>query len=494
MMAIEIGKRREFIWDNYLVDERKTTADRRVHEPIRREVSITLDKPWEGDGCDFFCTVYDDIRRVYRMYYNGWEMMSPDRKTHVAQHFDICCLESEDGIHWERPNLGLVEFDGSKDNNIIIVASMYPGLTGLDNFFVMADTNPNPAVPGRFKAVMAYREKMADGSHESKLMALVSDDGYTFRLAGVVTKQGKFDSLNTVIWHEASHQYICYIRDFHEAGTWKDYESGDLNSLVRDIRVLFSSDFIHWTNPQHLKFNDVEDFPLYTNCVSAYPGAEHILVGFPSRYVEKKEWTANFDHLCGAEKRRERCQSHPRYGQAVTDCLFMCSRDGIHWYRYDEAFMRPGPEFPANWVYGSCFPSVGLIPTPSAVPGADDEWSFYIYDNHWLSIPAEMVRVSMRKDGFVSLHADREPKKIVTKSFTFEGSELKINFSTSARGWLYLKVCADDGSAILSSCELFGDRINRIVDLDGNLSALAGKSVHLEIELKDADFYAFQFQ
>ncbi len=494
-MAIEIGRRREFVWDDYLVDEEKTTAARRLHEPVRREVSLTFDKPWEGDGCTYFNTVYDDVKRVYRMYYIAWEMMSPDRKTHAPQHIEVCCIESRDGVHWERPILRLAEFEGSRENNIVIVADMFPELLGLDNFFVTVDTNPNPTVPGRFKAVMSFPVKAEDGKVVNQLMALASDDGYTFRKAGVVTREGMFDSLNTVLWHEATHQYICYIRNFHEKGSWKDSESGDWdNSLVRDIRVLFSPDFAHWTAPRHLQFNDVEDFPLYTNCVSAYPGAEHMLVGFPTRYVERKAWTANFDRLCGAEKRRKRCAVHPRYGLTVTDCLFMCSRDGLRWYRYDEAFMRPGPEYPVNWIYGSCYPSVGLIPTPSAVRGAEDEWSFYVCDNHWMSVPAEMVRVSMRKDGFVSLHAGREPKTVVTKSFAFEGNELCINFSTSARGYLILKVCPDDGSAALSSCELFGDRVNRIVDLDGDMGALAGKSVHLEIELMDADFYAFQFQ
>ena len=492
-MAIQIGRRREFVWDDYLIDPKRTTAARRLHEPVRRETAFRFDRPWEGDGCNYFCTVYDDVKKVYRAYYNAWEMMSEDRKKHITQYVKTCCIESRDGLHWERPSLGLVDFEGSRDNNIVIAPSLFPGLLSIDNFFVTVDTNPHPAVPGRFKAVMAYPERNADGSRDNKLMALCSDDGYTFRKAGVVTRKGKFDTLNTVLWHEATRQYICYIRDFHEKDTWKDYESGDLNRLVRDIRVLFSPDFVTWSEPRHLRFGGAEDFPLYTNCVSACPGAEHMLVGFPTRYVERPAWTANFDRLCGAEKRRERWAVHPRYGLTVTDCLFMCSRDGLNWRRWDEAFLRPGPEYPANWVYGSCYPSVGLISTPSAVPGADDEWSFYVQDNHWLGAPADAVRCSIRKDGFVSLRAGSRPETIVTKPFVFEGDRLTINFSTSARGWLRLRVCADDGSGVLSSGELFGDRVDRPVDLDGDLGALAGKSARLEIDLLDADLYAFQF-
>ena len=31
-----------------------------------------------------------------------------------------CYAESKDGIHWKKPELGLVEFNGSKANNIVM--------------------------------------------------------------------------------------------------------------------------------------------------------------------------------------------------------------------------------------------------------------------------------------------------------------------------------------------------------------------------------------
>ena len=33
---------------------------------------------------------------------------------------------------------------------------------------------------------------------------------------------------------------------------------------------------------------------------------------------------------------------HPRYGTVITDGLFMTSRDGRTFHRWDEAFIRPG--------------------------------------------------------------------------------------------------------------------------------------------------------
>ena len=54
-----------------------------------------------------------------------------------------------------------------------------------------------------------------------------------------------------------------------------------------------------------------------------------------------------------------------REGLAITDCAFMCSRDGRNFKRYDEAFFKAGPEYGYNWVYGDCYPAKGFLTTKS---------------------------------------------------------------------------------------------------------------------------------
>ena len=159
-------------------------------------------------------------------------------------------------------------------------------------------------------------------------------------------------------------QYRAYIRDFH------DVPGSDLNAGIRDIRWMVSDDFRAWSVPVLLDFGEGPDYPLYTNVVQPYWRADHMLIGFPSRYVERKAWTPTFDQLPGAARRRRRMRASPRYGLTITDCVFMCSRDGRRWRRWDEAFMTPGPEREHNWVYGDCYPAVGLIPSAGPLPGA----------------------------------------------------------------------------------------------------------------------------
>lgn len=79
---------------------------------------LELDRPWEGDGCDYFNFFKDEDR--YRMYYLGWQMLNPEQTEHTTTQICVCYAESQDGIHWERPNLGLRSYKGSTDNNILL--------------------------------------------------------------------------------------------------------------------------------------------------------------------------------------------------------------------------------------------------------------------------------------------------------------------------------------------------------------------------------------
>lgn len=485
---------REVFWDDYLTEE--CTAQKVLHSPEYKAPVITLDKAWEGDGCGYFNVLYDRLSATYYMYYTALEMFKPDGTFSRPEDIHACVLLSRDGIRWTRPRVGVVKYKGSRANNIIVGRENMPGLAGVDNFYVMLDTNPDAVVPGRFKAVMRYDSLGADGKKLRRLALLVSEDGLHFRLYSIITDDGYFDSLNTLMWHAASGRYVCFMRSFHQKGTFKEYEGkekdGPLNEFVRDIRVLYSTDLVNWTSPQRIVCDSPNDYPLYTNGICIYPYAPHIFIGLPTRYIERGEWSDNYEQLCGKERRRERMKYEERFGLAVTDCLFMCSRDGTSWHRYDEAFLRPGPEYPANWVYGSCYPCIGMPACPSDIPGGDPMLSLFVYRNHWSGEPTVLERYSLRKDGFVSIHAGTEEKHLLTKPFVFSGKQLKLNFSTSAAGHVYVTLIREDGEKA-RSCELFGDRTDRPVGFDRPLEDFEGHSVRMRIELSDADVYAFEF-
>ena len=234
---------------------------------------------------------------------------------------------------------------------------------------------------------------------------------------------------------------------------------------------------------------------MYTNCVSRYKRAPHLYVAFPTRYVQRRKWDQNYDALGGREARRRLYETSDagRLGLAFTEVLFMSSRDGVHWTRFPEAFLRPGPQNEENWIYGGGYPAVGLLETAPSVPGSDPELSLLIPEGRFSEKPNELVRYSLRTDGFVSMHAPYAEKKLVTKPFIFRGETLSLNFSTSAAGYVRVRL-RDLHANELVSPELFGDSVGREVPfLNGAAGEMSGIPVRMEITLSDADVYAFRF-
>ena len=66
MNPIKIGNKRELFWDDYLVNTSLTGAYLRQHSPRIGDIFMKMDKPWEGDGCDYFAITEDE--GTYRMY------------------------------------------------------------------------------------------------------------------------------------------------------------------------------------------------------------------------------------------------------------------------------------------------------------------------------------------------------------------------------------------------------------------------------------------
>ena len=244
-----------------------------------------------------------------------------------------------------------------------------------------------------------------------------------------------------------------------------------------------------------LDFGEAEDTPLYTSLVQPYYRAPQILIGFPTRYIERKTWTKCYDELCGKEHRQKKMKIfEPREGLAITDCIFMASHHGWKFKKYDEAFMRPDEKQESGWVYGSCYPARGIVETPSDLEGADPEMSIFAGMNHLDRKPTRFYRYSLRCDGFVSHHAGAVEKMLVTKPFVYDGKDMFANIATSARGYMYFTLKSNDGE-VIESCEMFGNSIDKKIGFeDGAVEKLSGKEVVLEVRMLDADIYAIRFE
>ena len=126
--------------------------------------------PWEKNGVSYMVTFQDGdkFRAWYRV--DGAEP-GEDRRQATAY------AESRDGVHWIKPNLGLLEFNRSKENNLVRCK--------LKNLAPFRDDNPNCKPEERYKAVARWRD----------LYAVVSPDGLRWKNAAKnpILTEGMFE-------------------------------------------------------------------------------------------------------------------------------------------------------------------------------------------------------------------------------------------------------------------------------------------------------------
>ena len=190
-----------------------------------------------------------------------------------------------------------------------------------------------------------------------------------------------------------------------------------------------------------------------------------------------------------------------REGTAVTDGMFITSRDRKLFSVWPESFVRPGLRTRDTWFYGDTYQNWGLVETKSAIDDAPPELSLYVTEHTLQEDGALLRRYTLRIDGFVSLHAPLVGGELLTKPIIFAGNQLVLNVSTSAAGSVRAEIQNIDGQALpgftLADChEVYGDDLEHAVAWKGSpdLGALAGQPVHLRLEVKDADLYSFRFQ
>ena len=467
---IDIGTRLEPLVDDHLIDS-LNNVEQILHEPIRREVSIVSDSPWEGNLSA--CHVVFQDGDLYRMYYRGWNL---DGKSRQFSREYTCYAESKDGIHWTKPELGIYEFRGSKRNNIV-----WKGPGGTHAFAPFKDTNPACKPEQQYKAVGPIT---GNPKKQGGLMAFQSPDGIHWsplQEKPVITK-GRFDSLNLAFWDATRERYV----DFHR----------DMRDGRRDVVTCTSTDFVHWTDPVWLECPGVEKEELYTNAVIPYMRAPHIFLGFPMRYVGSR----TSETMAGIPK----IPAFPAHitikpdSLGITDATFMTSRDGLKFHRWGGAFIRPGLSSDC-WISRNNTPAWGVVQTKSDTAEGIPELSIYASESYF-NKATRLRRFTLRMDGFVSIRADSQGGEMVTKPIMFSGKCLQMNFSTSAAGSIQVEIQDASGKPIpgfaLEDCpEIFGNRINQVVawKQGSDVSKLAGKPIRLRFVLKDADLYAIQF-
>jgi hypothetical protein len=433
----KLGSRLEPLIDEHLIDRFIGSAKLVVQKPTPREVVLTCDAPWEGNTSAYF-TIFRDGDK-FRMYYRGSHF---DETKKQATHRELACYaESTDGIHWTKPELGLIEFGGNKQNNIV-----WDG-EGAHCFTPFLDANP-AAKPGeRYKAFTRVK---------GGLLALSSADGIHWqKMAGApVITRGAFDSQNLAFWDSHLGKYREYHRMFRG---------------VRDIMTGTSDDFLHWTEPRFLDYPGATPEHLYTNAVQPYPSAPHILIGFPTRFLPATQ---------------------------QTEPTFMVSRDGATFRRFEEAIIPPTA--PANRDGNrSNYMAWGLV----QLPGEKTQWSVYAKEAYYTGKGSRLRRFTYPFNRLAALSADATGGQAITRPVQFTGSKLLVNYKSADKGALRIELQDAAGQPLpgytAADCKpLTGDSVLTTAYWTNgpDLSSLADQPLRLRFILSDAELFSFRFE
>jgi hypothetical protein len=435
----DIGNRMELFVDKHRI-ESLNGVELELHEPQRMETVIRFDDRWDGKYSGYYTVFEDD--GLFRMYYRGWSGFEDGAQV-------ACYAESKDGVHWVKPNLGLVEYEGSTKNNIVLKC---PQDMGTHNFSPFKDTKPGVPAEEKYKALGGR-----------PVRAFVSGDAIHWRrlVEEPVLTKGAFDSQNLAFWDANRGKYAAYFRVFREG--------------VRAVSTATSEDFVHWSEPTPIDLGDTPPEHLYTNATLPYFRAPHYYFSLPKRFMPT----------------RMRLPDHGDPG--VSEGVFLSSRDGLHFDRtFMEAFIRPGRDR-SNWGDRCSLPTWGILQT------APDEMSIY-FGQHYGYPTNHIRRGVLRLDGIASASAGYAGGELVTRPIRFRGKKLVLNYATAGSGSIQVEIQDVEGKALPGfsmedATELYGDEIAEVYKWKSgsDVSGLSGKPVRLRFLLKDADLYSYRF-
>ena len=446
--------------DGYLIEKLEGAA---LTLAVARseEIILRYDQPWDNQNAGYN-TVFKD-GNIYKMYYMSGAMTSGADMT--------CYAESRDGITWTKPVLGLHEFKGSRENNIVMIGHPY-----CHNVSVLLDDRPGVPPAERYKAV--------GGLNKTGLSRFTSADGLRWREVSadpLFARDYALDSLNVLTWVPEEKQYAIYLRTWTEAGTPNGTPFKGRRTISRSV----SKDFVTWTKPTPMSFGDTPSEHLYTNGTHPYFRAPHILIALAARFwPERKALT---------DEQMEKLAVDADERMGISDAVFMTSRGGDTYDRtFMESFIRPGQD-PRAWPARSNYPATGVVQTDPA------EMSLYL-DTNFAGPDHHIRRYSLRLDGFASVKAPYAGGTLLTKPLKFSGRRLVLNYATSAAGSLRVELLDEAGRPLPGHSEkdcdeVIGDEISRTITWksESNLAAIAGRTVRLRVIMKDADLFSLCF-
>jgi hypothetical protein len=422
-MATEATGDWQLFIDDYWIEESSgITAE--LHQPTKHADNplIVGDAEWAINPYGFGTVLFDEEDAVFKLWYMSYNYGFP-----VADRTPVLYATSVDGVSWNRPALGIHEFGGSKENNILLTNY---GHHDLYSPSVIVDPR-DPDRERRYKMIWWDFPLGPEPYRDDGMCVAFSPDGIRWTrhpgnpVLSAKKQENSISDVMSVMFDRRSGKYVAYTKGW--ADPWPDH---------RQIVRTESTDFVNWTEPQVVLRHDqnLQDPQSYGMSVTQY---ESVYLGLLASYKKP--------------------------GNETIDIQLTVSHDNQHWARVanQATFLPLGSD--GEWDDGMvfAFPMIQHQDRVLIVYGA--------WDGHHEADErhAGIGLATLRKDGFVSLEAGNSLGTVTTRPMRNAQGPLLINADASG-GSIRVEAIGIDGHpfpgySARDSVEIRTDSIRQVV-------------------------------
>jgi hypothetical protein len=484
--------------------EKVENLQRVLNRPRKHPTPVLVaDKPWEGERAQAWGSVIVEPNGLLRIWYFAF---NSERRQDELDRGGYAYAESRDGIHWKKPDLGVVDFRGSKKNNLFYtcapdgknlvdeeLARRGLGLPALDEngkqigvlnnldglTVVRDDDEPDPQK--RYKLIANMQDHRMWAPYYKDRYPDVTDE--QLKQARAVFGQYMDTSPDGIHWARKPRRILSAVGDYmmvtrdHRNGRWWLNERAP-RQKGRNAALRTSKGLLRWSETEVI-FGDGSD-----------PG-----------YGRDFEWHGGITPFNYGNLNLGFLEKWPLSGFGAT-CELVCQREGKPWKRVapGTAFLDVGPE--------GTFDRVLIYPTHNAPIRLGDKLYIFYTGGGTKTDPKKGIPMSIglatigldRFAGFASWRGGK-PGRVLTKPLQVDRPHLEINIESFELVPMRVAVTNVDGKALpgysLDDCRLDYEsgRIYAPVRWKdkADLSDLRGQRVKLLFELKGAALYSYRF-
>lgn len=236
-----------------------------VSIPFTRSLELVMRKPEKysgnpvvgrgppGTADSWAIHFYGSVLREngkFRLWYAAAGDERGQKSEPDASLFHVCYAESTDGVNWVRPKLGLVEYRGNKDNNIVALS---PVMGPINVKVLHEPDDPDPS--RRYKMIAHVYFQGKDGRHGT-MAPYASPDGLRWKLLiDVQPVKAEMPIDKTVlppIHFEPAGGFYKWDGIYYSSGQNPYPGLRPING--RTLRTYRSRNFVEWSQTQNVTF------------------------------------------------------------------------------------------------------------------------------------------------------------------------------------------------------------------------------------------------